>query len=305
MSVQTYLASDSGALYLTGQVGSLENILISCLVAGYGSKQPAGWTNPYYDGLHNSVLKAEPLGNEFYLRLNDGYTGYENIMVMCGFSKMTALNTGDDATPSAVQSPFGVGVLKSITKDAIARGWMIVANNKFFYLFINHNSSSNFATADGYCFGEFISFRDINLDPDKFNLIISGRSPTDYNNVSNSFGTFSPTNESIPNHWLMRSYTQVGSSILCGKHSDTSKDLLPFPNPVDGNLFLSPVFVTEPTINCVRGRLPGLWNVCHNGAYFNHGDTFNGNGALAGKSFMIVKCNGRTYALETSDTWYA
>lgn len=299
-SVNVYQASDNGALFLTGQAGKLHDILSSVLVTGYGSKPSAGWTNPYFDSSYNSVFKSEQVGNEFYLRINDGNTGNENVMLMAGFSEMTGLNSGIDQTPSVIPNPYGVGVLKSITKDSAARGWMIVANYKFFYLFINHNSSSNFESAEGYCFGEFISFREM----DYYNLFISGRSGSDYTNTSDFFGRYCATNEFLPNHHLMRSYTQVGSSILCGKHSDTSKNMLPFPNPVDGNLFLSPVFVTEPTLNCVRGRLPGLWHVCHSGSYFNHGDTFNGNGTMAGRTFIIAKVNGRTYAVETSDTWY-
>jgi hypothetical protein len=300
MSVHTFTASDTGALFLTGEAGSLHNILLSSLVTGYGSKQPAGWLNPYTDSAFNSVLKAAPLGNEFYLRINDSNYSHENIMLMSGFSSMTDLNSGENATPSAISKPLGIGVLKSKTKDTTARGWIIIANHKFAYLFIDHNGG-DFNAAEGYCFGEFISLR----QSDAFNFLVTGRDAEDYSNfVSSSFASFSLTDVSVPNHYLMRSYTQIGSSIACGKHSDTSKDKLPFPNPVDGNLIMSSVFITEPASNCIRGRLPGLWNVCHDAAYFNTGDTFNGNGALYGRTFMIVKVNTRVYAIETSDTWY-
>lgn len=300
MTVNCYRSTDAGSPVLTGQQGSLEALLLSCLVSGYNLKSPAGWSNPYFNAFNNSVFKAGVGGNEFYFRLTDDYLNHENIALISGFASMSDLDTGTERTPSITQSAYGVGILKSDSIDATGRGWIVLANHKIVYLFINHSSSSDFVDAEGFCFGEFNSFK----SGDLFNCIVTGRDPTDYTiaNTTN-FGSYSAINTSIAYNYLMRSYTGVGTSIACGKHADTSKNGLPFPNLVDGNLFLAPVYVHESGSQAVRGILPGLWHICHPASYFNTGDTFSGNGTLLGKEFLIVKVKNRVFALEISDTW--
>ncbi|MGE3907973.1 MAG: hypothetical protein AB7K36_01385, partial [Chloroflexota bacterium] len=46
-TTRIYRSTDSGAPVLTGQAGSLLNLLDKCLVDGYGSKAAAGWSRPY------------------------------------------------------------------------------------------------------------------------------------------------------------------------------------------------------------------------------------------------------------------
>jgi hypothetical protein len=302
MTVSTFRSIDYGAPVLNGEFGAFFNVLNTCLVTGYAANGGAGWTNPYFDAQNNYVLRTGLPGYGFCLRIADQYTDHANFAVMAGFSSMTGLNVGEDCTPTVLQSLYGVGLCKSITANTVARNWLIVANQRFFYLFICADGSSDFTTAEGYCFGQFDSFR---VD-DEFNCILIGRDPVDFSIGNYSyFANSGATNAAIGKHWLMRSYTQIGAAVPCGKHYDISKTALPFPNLVDGNLYLSPVFITESTLNCVRGKLPGLWAICHNKSYFNHGDVFTGNGDLAGKTFMVVKVYNGAFALETSDTWDA
>ena len=301
MTVKVFRAADPNAPILNGQVGTLTTVLYQCLVTGYGITESAGWTMPFFDNLENSVFRPGLPNNGFHLRLNDKITSYSNYAVMAGYLNMTDLNAGSDATPSATVNSLGVGIRKSTISSSLARDWTIIANHRFIYLIINTDGSSNYNKAECFCFGQFDSFK----DGDLYNCLISGRNPTDYNNSleSDLFSLSKPTNESISDSHLMRSYTQLGSSVIFGKHFDTSKKLLPFPNTVDGNLFLSPVYIHEPQANSVRGKFPGLWNVCHNKDFFNHGDTFSGNGLLNGKTFMIIKVKNAAFAIEISDTW--
>ena len=301
MSVCTFRSIDYGAPVLKGEFGCLFDVLNTCLVTGYAANGGAGWTNPYFDTQDNNVLKSGLPGNGFCLRIADQYTDHANFGVIAGFSSMTGLNAGEDCTPTVLQSLYGVGVCKSFTVGSAIRDWLVIANQRFFYLFICGSNTADFSTTEGYCFGEFDSFK----SADAFNCIITGREPTNFSVGSDYsyFATSGSTISFINNHWLMRSYTQIGTAVPCGQHYDISKALLPFPNPVDGNLYLSPVFITEPNMNCVRGKFPGLWAICHNKSYFNHGDTFTGNSVLTGKTFMVVRVYGNVFALETSDTW--
>jgi hypothetical protein len=118
---------------------------------------------------------------------------------------------------------------------------------------------------------------------------------------------------------MARSFTQVGSYIDVGKHSDAARgksDILgngnlPFPNPVDGSITLAPLWLHEPVSSYrpLRGYMPGIWNICHN-VPFQHGDTFTGTGGLAGKTFQVFNSGYGSgtvawgqYAIEISDTW--
>ena len=76
------------------------------------------------------------------------------------------------------------------------------------------------------------------------------------------------------------------------------------PNMTDNSLYLSPVTIHEPASSGLRGRMRGFWFVAHPIANFSDGQTIQGGGDYAGKTFMIVKTNigGGFFAIETSNT---
>jgi hypothetical protein len=52
------------------------------------------------------------------------------------------------------------------------------------------------------------------------------------------------------------------------------------------------------------GWLKGVWQSKCNISSLANGDTFTGSGALAGKTFEVLKlASGANVCLETSDTW--
>ena len=66
---------------------------------------------------------------------------------------------------------------------------------------------------------------------------------------------------------------------------------LPYPHPVDGGLYMSPVGVAEgvgaASQAVLRGVMRGIWNPLHN-VPLNQGDIFQGNGDLLGKTFLTL-----------------
>lgn len=74
-----------------------------------------------------------------------------------------------------------------------------------------------------------------------------------------------------------------------------------FPNPSDGGLFLTPIYVHEP--HNVRGVLPGAWMHSHLSFPFVQGNTVAGSGELAGRVFMALANWNSLYMVEISDTW--
>ena len=98
-----------------------------------------------------------------------------------------------------------------------------------------------------------------------------------------------------------------------GKHGDLSKGGgvqvlagggVAYPNPTDGGLYLSPVWVHEPAGPTIRGRLRGFWQLCHLYSGFTDGETFTGTGDLAGRTFTVMRqsANNGAYCIETSAT---
>jgi hypothetical protein len=85
---------------------------------------------------------------------------------------------------------------------------------------------------------------------------------------------------------------------------------LNYPNRPDGGLRLSRLYVGDLTTGSTqneRGWMRGLWGVCHNPNNFADGDVVTGTGALAGRTFEIIKFLQATsinycIAVETSNT---
>lgn len=109
----------------------------------------------------------------------------------------------------------------------------------------------------------------------------------------------------------------MGASLAIGKHTDAAKATsltamiggsgLPYPNPSDGGLYLSPTFVHEN--GALRGTIPGIWAPLHQRP-IGHLDSVSGSGDLAGKSFIGLFASGSSLTasegqimLETSNTW--
>jgi hypothetical protein len=123
-------------------------------------------------------------------------------------------------------------------------------------------------------------------------------------------------------HYMARTYGGGGTSINVGKLFDSTKcignsnvnagavgaiamlGVMQTPNGPDNSLYLSPVSVYESTTSTVRGRLRGIYQVCHPLASFSDGQTFSGGGDYAGKTFQVISkmVNGGFCAVETSAT---
>lgn len=297
MTVRFYESTDSSAPILTGELSTFINLLDKCLVTGYGVKTAAGWTKPYTNG-NTSVFKCSA-GNQFYLQVNDGLTGDENFARVQGFESMSDYNVGTGSFPTNVQLADGY-VFKSTTKNSVARPWFIVATESTVYVFINSDSSSNYVNANFFVFGDFQSyaavdnFASIILVETVLSSLVSNKNSQYYNNIA------TPT----AGHYLTRSFTQIGNSITSSKFYDDSKHGMNYPNPVDGSLYMSRIYIGENVNVNLRGHLKGLWRIVHPGSNFSHSDEFSGVGDLSGKSFKIVKnYNNVALAVEVSNTW--
>jgi hypothetical protein len=307
-----YRSSDTSAPTLSGTAGDLVNVLDKCLVAGYGAKAAAGWSKPYTGA--NKAAFRPGAGTRFYLRVQDDAPGV-GVARECrlnGYEVMSDVDTGTGPFPS---SSFLTG-RKSTDTSATTRTWLVVADNRTAYVCVLTGD-----TAQRYfcfAFGDFYSF----INSDQYNCMLIGRTGENAAPQVNSEHmadlAVAPSGV-LGGHHMARGHTGLGGAVNFGKHGDSAKSgsltyingILPFTNPSDGGLYLSRIWVHDPAttpVNGIRGRLRGLWHFLHPLGSVADGDTINGVGELAGKSFLFVR-NAWAYAgndailtFETSDT---
>lgn len=298
MTVRYYESSDVAAPIVTGEQDTFNNLLYNCLVTGYGTRTAAGWTREYDNG--NISVFRSGAGNQFYLQVNDGLVGNENFARVQGFETMSSYDTGTGEFPTFAQVNDGY-VFKSSTKNTTIRDWFVLATESIVYVFINTDGSSGFQSSNFFVFGDIFSYAAID---DYASFILVETDVLNSNSSQKNSRLYNDVNTATTGHYVSRSFTQVGGSIQVSKFYDSSKDLMNYPNPVDGGLYVSKIFIGEPINGNLRGHLPGMYKILHDGINFNNGDTFDGTGPLTGKSFRIIKTyNNLPLALEISDTW--
>jgi hypothetical protein len=321
MTVRVYRWDDAGAPTLNATAGSLINLFDACLVTGYGSKDPLGWSKPF-TGTDVAVFRPAA-GNRRYLRVTDSSTATSGARAF-GCETMTDASTYTNAFPSEAQVSGGLYIRKSDTTTTQARGWVIIGNDKCFYYFVNRTSTTGFAATAasggvfGMFFGDFISYR----PDDEYNtaFIASESSTVTVGRLPNL--SASPMTNAIPGAYVCRRNDQTGVSTAATMSSDARSDPvscgrgnLAYPDPVTGGMVLAPVYINTIESSHTRGHLPGMWNPLHDrpGAVL---DTFTGKSGspLAGKEFALLHVDGTTtsagtsartarVAMEISNTW--
>lgn len=269
-------------------------------------KSPAGWTEAF-TGTNKSAFRGGATNNsaQFYLRVDDGNTvvttGGAKQALVRGYVAMTDVDTGTEPFPTVAQMTNGGYWLKSSTADQTnARAWIIVADDRFFYINIYtagavYTASTNATT---FGFGWFPSYK----SGDAYNCLISG-GVQDGNIGSGStpqglIGQGSSL-AAAGGSYLPRSYPQSGASVgWCAFASSTvanpicaclsSMVNVGYPNGADQAMLFNPVQVVE---NGFRGAMPGAYSHFHNSFPFNPNDTITGVAQLPGVTMLCLWCN--------------
>ena len=312
MAFTIYRSTDGSAPSLTGQTGKLVDLLDACLVNGYGAKSAAGWAKAF-SGTSKAAYRA-PSGARMYYRVQDDGPGAGTFKEarITGYESMSDVDTGTNPFPTAAQGVGSVAMYvarKSAAADSTARAWIVVADARTCYVFILTGDVANTYLAFG--FGEFYSM----VNSDAYNGFVVGR--TSENSATATVDKLDQLDTTIGNQTniaVPRGHSGTGTSVRMNRHGDSSKSAsstlvgtLPYTNPADGGLYLSPIWLADPTTspaNGIRGRMRGFWLELHAASNFADGDTFTGVGDVNGKTFLMLKSSGSSgiYTLETSDT---
>jgi hypothetical protein len=294
-------ASNSIALARTAVGTPHYSVSGATLTGGGGSdtKASAGWTKAY--GTFPQAAYRQPAGCRFYLQVDDSGPGGGGAReARCtGWEAMTAYNTGLGQFPTPAQVVAGAVCRKSNQQDSNARAWIAFVDDRTVYLFTSSNDTAG--NYHGFSFGDFYSF---NVADAYKCLIMGGTLETSSPQNSSSFGqTNVATAGTWTGHYLPRNYTGIGGSTNFAKVGDYSlaqgdmRGVVGFPNASDGGLYVSALRMIDGSIPGVglagtfnlRGRIRGMYHICHPLAAFADGDTFVGVGEYAGRNFMVVK----------------
>ena len=315
-----YTASDIGGPgLLTGQTGSLISLLDACLVNGYVSHSAAGWTKPL--GTISGSLSAykQGSGSQFTVLVNDAgpnsAAGAKEAWVV-GWEQITSLTSSTTANFSGSngggfgQFPLPVQSLttghvpwrKSSSADATGRYWVIAADPSTFYIWVQTGDNTGM-----YYFGSFGDIFSLKSS-DAYKCLITGRAVENTGVLINTDWqdniTVSQLTTAQPGHFIARTAGGIGGSTAITKKGDGSVSSTNFggspnqysidgtfqtPNSLDNSLYMSPLWIIEPTIAMIRGKVRGLYHMCHALSSFTDGQVLQGSGDFAGKTFLILR----------------
>lgn len=263
-------------------------------------------------------------------------TGWETITSLT--SSNTANMTGSVGAgfgqfpiPAQLLATGHVVMRKSVTADATGRYWQLFADSNTFYLFVSTGDTAGVYYP--FVFGDIFSLKG---NTDGYRCAISGRwLENSAGNVTIADGGMDALcipNGTCPLLWtigstavtntarfMARTAGGAGTSILITMVADLTVCILSgannagytplsgniqTPNCTDNSFYLSPLRVSEISAGIIRGRFRGLYQLCHPIASFSDGQTFQGAGDFAGKSFQVVLKgpNNGMWAVETSNT---
>ena len=324
MTMRIYTSLDASAPTLQGIVGgayssgwadgSLLNLLDKVLVTGYGSQTAAGWTRSF-TGTSQGTFR-QGAGCLFYLNvLDDGsLTAGAREGAFWGSETASAVLTGTGLFPTVAQQATGLKMRKSDTADTTQRSWIVFADNKTFYLFVNTGFSTAYYAAMG--FGDFFSYK----SGDLFNCMAVGRITSAIVDATANeqldairTGAYAATN----GHYIARGYAGTGTSVQWDGRSmsaisNATTGSIVFPNPTDSGFYVGRLYIIDlssPPTTSVRGYLRGLWFSQNTGASLPLEYNFAGVGTLAGRTFRVLGLGGgqspttSRFVMETSDTW--
>ena len=143
-TVRYYRWDDPGAPTLTGEVGSLTNLLRKCLVGtagvAYGSKASAGWSEEFVGAASNRAVfrnNAAEGGCACYVHVHDsapGSAGAKEASISV-FASMSDIDTGTKSTGS-------LWFAKSGAASTAARKWLVVADGRTAWVYSYDNGGS-------------------------------------------------------------------------------------------------------------------------------------------------------------------
>lgn len=289
MTVRLFKSTDAGAPQLgRTDAGDLLTILRGCLVEGYGTRTPAGWTMPFSD-LPNKIACFKSVTGDT-LRLDDNHD-YQHASGL-GFKEMTDLNTGTEQYPSNdfIGNPLTHHwrLQKRYNTNSVYDAWFVVASEDWFY-FVQPENQASQSYPSGFYFGKYEPSNPAQPEP----YIITGHKDTI--GVANVhycyYGLYS-----AQEWWTRRNYQDGVLPASTWNWYDSM--VFRNPNPATGHLELIQGHLRTSASPYVR-----LGNLCNRhvlrggsqgGLDYRGGEKFT----VDARNYIMVKYSAVCYAIE-------
>lgn len=199
-----------------------------------------------------------------------------------------------------------------------ARNWVLVGDDRVFYLFCTHQAGYNWYGRTSYCFGDITSFKPGDqyatvLAADDIYWSNSSAGYASYPGQSSGYGLAMSLD--FTGKVLLRNYTQLGNPVRFGVTSLNlgnnqqvcGRGPMPFPNGPDYSLWLLPTYVREESGH-MRGLMPGMFWMPQDRPYSDQTIVDNVVGQ-EGRRFLLVRSQyssdteGSQFAFDISGPW--
>lgn len=119
----------------------------------------AGWAKPFSGTNLAAYQSVAPDSLQLFFRVNDSLTTFAEAR---GYGQVTAVDAVGDPFPTLAQNDqTQYGIRKSTTADAVQRPWVVVADDKFFYVFIAWaHTNATYHAWNASWFGDFVPLID-------------------------------------------------------------------------------------------------------------------------------------------------
>lgn len=196
------------------------------------------------------------------------------------------------------------------------RNWVLVGDDRLFFLFVTNASAFDWYGRNSYCFGDITSFKPgdsyatVLCADDNFSSLGAYWS---YPGQYNGYGLTATLDFS--GKVLLRNHTQLGNPVRFGVTSLNTNNgqqvcgrgPMPFPNGADYSLWLLPTYVRQEDGH-MRGLMPGMLWMPQDRPYSDQTIVDNVIG-LEGKKFLLVRTqhggetDGAQIAFDITGPW--
>jgi hypothetical protein len=261
---------------------------ISLKIAG------AGWSKAY-SGTNLAAYKSGNVAaTGCYLRVDDSGTTDARVT---GYESMTGISAGT----GAFQSVAGGGYWpKASAAGATARNWVVVADDKTAWLWVNSSTTATFENGLTLGFGDFVSYK----SGDAWSCALHAPAASIAASTSSStsaIGYAIASAGAAAGSYAARSFTSLGGGIPIGRYpelfsvgafySGNTSHVGAYPNGPNNGLLLSRALLAETDIPALRGVMRGVHYVMQaiGASTFPGRSKIAGQGPLVGRNLLALK----------------
>lgn len=294
-----YRSTDSGAPVIGhSTAGSALAVIRACLVDGYGSEAPAGWTEEFTDAPnHTAVFRNSTAsgGTGCYVRIDDRNTATNPRPVgVTTYSSMSDVDTGSTGTPTRY-------LFRRPGQNNNGASWVLVATDKTFWINIWQAGDAYGGMAGA---GDAISF----VTADAYRYFAAGSTDPSNRNLtwlSANTGVSTNTDGGLS---FARDHTGITGPVGYGSFNRWSNNTLggsgwpASPSPISGEDVFTPYYLTRT--DGIRGRLPGVLVPMFNALANAFGSTRSGAGGVGSECVLMrAGTSNPSVYIETALDW--